>query len=433
MPKWAKDNEELLKVINNIVWLFLDKFLRLGLGLFVAIWLARYLEPENYGLLNFSMAFVGMFGIISSLGLSEIIVRDLVNKPQESLKTLGTSFFLELIGGILAYLLAIVIIFYLRPNDTIAKSIVVILGLTLILKSTNVIRNWFESQVQSKFVVLIDNGVFFFIAGIKVIMILVHAPLIAFVIAYSVEVFLISFILLIVYNKKEKNIRLWEPTIKRSKELLSDSWPLILSGIAISVFMKIDQIMLGEMLGDKSVGIYSAAVKISELWYFIPSIIVSSFFPSIIKLKSKSEELYYSKLQMLFDLLIWVSIIISIFMTFFSDFIVNLFFGLNYSESASVLKIHVWTGIAVSYGIVWSKWILIENKLKMIILFHVLAMIINIIYNLYFIRSQGAVGAAIATALGSLTAQTIGILFYKRKIALRFLLKSLIPVHWINK
>jgi PST family polysaccharide transporter len=421
----------LLKIIDNISWLFLDQILRMGIGLLVGVWVARYLGPEQFGLLNYALAFTGLFGALATLGLPEIMVRDLVMHPEDARLTLGTGFVLRLLGGLVAFLLVLGVISYLRPDDTLAKIIVAILGLTMIINASEVVSYWFESRVESKYAVWIRNGVFLVISLVKVGMVLLHASLMAFVLAAFTEALLVSGLLLALYSWKEGHLTVWRPSLGRAKELLHDSWPLILSGLAISVFMKIDQIMLGQMIGDRSVGIYSAAVKISEIWYFIPGAIVSSFFPTIIEAKLKSEDLYYRRLQMLFDLLIWLAIFVSVFMTFFSDWVVNLLYGSQYSDAGSLLKVHIWTGIAVSFGLVWSKWILIENKLKMIIVFHLIAMIINILYNFYFIPTQGVMGAAIATAFASLTAQSIGILFYKRKIALRFLLKSLIPIHLI--
>jgi polysaccharide transporter, PST family len=150
----------LLKILDNIGWLFFDKMLRMAVGLLVVVWMARYLGPEQFGLLNFAMAFVGLFGAIATLGLQGIMVRDIVRKPEESKVILGTGFVLQVVGGLMAFGLVILVISYLRPDDTLAKTIVAILGFTQVLKASEVVKYWFESQVQSKFVVWVENGVF---------------------------------------------------------------------------------------------------------------------------------------------------------------------------------------------------------------------------------------------------------------------------------
>lgn len=277
----------LVKILDNIGWLFFDKILRMGVGLLVGVWVARYLGPEKFGILNFAMAFVGLFGTISALGLQEIMVRDLVRNPEESNDILGTGFVLRVLGGIIVFGLVIGVISYLRPEDNLTKTIVAILGLVQIFHASQVIEYWFESQVQSKFIVWTKNLVFLFIAGFKVSMILIQAPLIAFSWIIFLESVLVSIFSFVVYGVKTGDLFSWKASFVKSKRLLKDSWPLILSGLAVAVYMKIDQIMIGQIIGDEEVGIYSAAVRVSEIWYFIPMVITASVFPAIIEAKKK--------------------------------------------------------------------------------------------------------------------------------------------------
>ncbi|OAD19255.1 polysaccharide biosynthesis protein [Candidatus Thiomargarita nelsonii] len=127
--------------------------------------------------------------------------------------------------------------------------------------------------------------------------------------------------------------------------LLRDSWPLILSGMVVSIYMKIDQVMIKEMLGTKEVGLYAAAVKLSEAWYFLPVLITNSLFPAIIKAKKVSQEFYYNRLQKLYDLMVWMAIAIALPMTFLSDWIVNLLYGGEYNEAGNILRVHIWAGV----------------------------------------------------------------------------------------
>ena len=64
----------LQKLIGNTGWLFADRILRLGVGLWVGIWTARYLGPEQFGLFNYSIAFVALFSVFATLGLDGIVV-----------------------------------------------------------------------------------------------------------------------------------------------------------------------------------------------------------------------------------------------------------------------------------------------------------------------------------------------------------------------
>lgn len=188
----------LVKILDNIGWLFLDKVLRMGVGLLVGVWIARYLGPEQFGLLNFALAFTGLFAAISGMGLQGIVVRDIVRDPQGAPLTLGTAAVLMLIGGFVSYLLILAAIAYLRPDDPLARSIVAILGAIQLFKASEIAVYWFESQVQSKYTVWVQNGVFLVFAAVKVGLILSQASLTAFVWATLAEAAVVAVILLVV-------------------------------------------------------------------------------------------------------------------------------------------------------------------------------------------------------------------------------------------
>jgi len=389
----------LQKILINTGWLFGDKILRMGMGLLVGVWVARYLGPAQFGLLNYAMAFVALFSSVAILGLNGIVVRDLVQDPSTAETTMGTAFVLSVLGGLSAFGLSLLAISYARPDDELAKFIVVLLSLLMVLKATDVVRYWFESQVQSKYVVSIENGVFLVFSAVKIGLILASAPLMAFVWAIFAEALIVSVGLLGVYAWRGGKLRAWHFQFIRAKVLLKDSWPLILSSLAIMVYMRIDQIMLGQMLGDEAVGIYSAAVRISEVWYFIPMAITASVFPSIIAAKKKSESLYYERLQKLFNVMAMLALAVAIPMTFLSDWVVTLLFGTVYHQAGSVLAVHIWAGIFVFLGVASGNWFLIEGLQRYAFYRTLLGAAVNVGLNVILIPKFGVIGAAWATVV----------------------------------
>lgn len=397
----------LVKILDNIGWLFFDKILRMGLGLIVGVWVARYLGPEQFGLFNFATAFVGLFGAIAGLGLQSIVVRDIVRDPSGKEETLGTAAALQFVGGLITYGLILVTICWLRADDALAKVIVAILGSMMLFKTSEVAVYWFESQVLSKFTVWVQNGVFLVFAAIKVMLLLQSAPLVAFAWATMAEALIVALLLLVMLSLRGLRVRQLRLTAARAKSLLADSWPLLISGIAVLIYMKIDQIMLGQMIGDEAVGIYSAAVRISEVWYFVPMVIVASVFPAILEAKKRSEEQYYRRLQRLYDLMVWLSISIALSMTFLSTPIVTLLFGDSYVGAGAVLAVHIWAGIFVFLGVASGQWFLAENRQALSLQRTVLGAIVNVILNIILIRGYGVLGAAWATVVAQLCAALI--------------------------
>jgi O-antigen/teichoic acid export membrane protein len=389
----------LVKIVDNIGWLFFDKILRMGVGLFVGVWIARYLGPEQFGLLNFALAFTGLFGAIATLGLPGIVVRDIVRDPDSASLTLGTAAALQLVGGLVSYLLILTAIAYLRPDDVLARSIVAILGSMMLFKASEIAVYWFESQVKSKYVVWAQNSVFLLFAAIKVAFILQQAPLVAFVWIMLAEAVLVALILVVVLGLRGPALTSLKASTVRAKSLMRDSWPLILSALAIMVYMKIDQIMLGQMVGDEAVGIYAAAVRVSEIWYAIPGLIVASVFPAILEAKERSEAYYHARLQKLYDLMVVISVVVALPMTFWATPLVGLLFGEAYIQGGAVLAIYIWALVFISLGLASGKWFLTENRQVLGLQRTVAGAVANVGLNLWLIPNHGAVGAAIATVI----------------------------------
>ncbi|MCD2449761.1 flippase [Methylicorpusculum oleiharenae] len=395
---------ELQKILANTSWLFVDRLLRMGIGLLVGIWVARYLGPEQFGLINYTTAFVALFGAIAGLGLNSIVVRDLIKTPETAVLTMGTAFMLQVFGGFLAAILAIVSIDFVRPGDELIKLMVTILSLSMLFKAADVVKLYFEAQVESKYSVWVENSVFLIFAVARVVLIVHHAQLIVFVWIILGEGIAIAVGLMVMFAIRIGRLRTWQNNFQRAKELLNDSWPLILSGLTISLYMRVDQIMLGQMLGEETVGIYSAAVRISEVWYFIPIAIVNSVFPTLIETKKQSNVLYFQRLQKLYDLMVFLALIVSVPMTFMADWLVIVLFGQAYAQAGTVLAIHIWTGVFVFFGVTSSKWFLIENMQTSAFYRTTLGLIVNIAANFLLIPLYGGKGAAIASLISQVTA-----------------------------
>jgi PST family polysaccharide transporter len=207
-------------------------------------------------------------------------------------------------------------------------------------------------------------------------------------------------------------------SIKRAKSLLKDSWPLLLSSISITIYMQIDQIMLGHMIGDEAVGIYSAALRISAVWYFIPMAIVASTFPAILESKKRSEKQYYARLQKLFDLMVVISVGLALPTTFLSTSIVTLLFGEAYRDAGIILSIHIWAAVFVFLGVASSQWIIAEGRQVLSLQRSVIGAFVNVALNLWLIPVYGAVGAALATIISYSVAAFFADVIYKetRKI-----------------
>ncbi len=424
----------LRRMATNFGWLFSDQVIRMGLGLFVGAWVARYLGPEQFGLLSFATAIVAIFGAVATLGLPEIVVRDLARDPSHAPEILGSSFVLRLIGGAFALALAIGAAAYARPDHLTAKIMVAIIGSGTILRSAEVVRYWFQSQLQAKYAVWVENSALIISSAVKIIMILEHAPLIAFAWALLIEAALAATGLFLAYMSQGRQLTSWRPTLTRASSLVHQSWPLVLSGIAIMMQARIDQVMLGAMIGDGEVGQYSAAMRLIEAFAFVPSIISLTFAPSIAQARSSDARAYANRLTDLYRLMIWAFLLTAIPIVLLGKWIVLLVFGPAYDRAAMLLPLFAIRLFFANFGVAKTQFITNESLFKYSLMTAVIGSLINIGLNYLLIPSYRSEGALIATiASFAVTIFLIDIFFQKTRVNLGFMAKALLSPHRIGK
>lgn len=418
----------------NTSWLVAEKVLRMVVGLLVGVWVARYLGPERLGLLSYAQSFVGLFSAFATLGLDGIVVRELVKQPEREGELLGTSFGLKLIGALGVFImLAIAIPF--TSNDSYINILVFIIASATIFQAFNVVDMYFQAKVMGKFITYANTISLLLSSIVKVILILLQAPLIAFAWIVVFDSVVLAFGYVYFFLKKS-TFKIQNLTFKRETavSLLKASWLMAIAGEAILIYMKIDQVMIQEMMGSEAVGQYAAAVRISEAWYFIPMVISSSLFPAIINAKKQSEELYYARLQKLYDLMVWIAIAIALPMTFLSDCVVHLLYGEQYSEAGSVLMIHIWAGVFVFLSVANDKWFYIENKAGLLTIKVIIGAVSNIILNYILIPKYGINGAAVAKIISySISVLWSDIVIKKMKILLLIKLRSIFFINLIRR
>ncbi|MDY7015075.1 MAG: flippase, partial [Cyanobacteriota bacterium] len=335
-----KISPNLRRIIGNTAWLFGEKVFQMGLGLFVGVWVARYLGPSRFGIINYALAYVGLVEPFAKLGLDNIVVRDLARDPSHRNETLGTAFFLKLTASLINVIFLIGTILFVKRDSPTTQWAVVIFACGAVLTSLGTIEYWFQSQVEAKYIVWARNSAYIFISIVKVILIQIGAPLVAFVIALVLEQALAYVGMAIVYRWRGYPLRDWRFRFDRARALLSESWPLIISGFVIFIYVQVDQLMLGSMLGDRgeeAVGIYSSAVKIAVMWYFIPIAIVQSVFPSIVQAREIGQALYEQRIQKLFNLMVLLGYAVAIPITFAAPYVVRLLYGSSYQAAGSML------------------------------------------------------------------------------------------------
>ena len=425
-------SETFKKYFKNTSWLFAEKILRILISFLVTVLVIRYLGPEQFGLLSYAISFYGLFSAISVLGLENISIRELVKYPEKRDNILGSVFLLRLVGGIVTIIL-IALTLFISEEPTDISILILIISTSAIFQSFSVIDYYFRSEVKAKYSVYVMMASVLFTSSLKILLIVLEAPLIYFAIVFSVEFLIAASGFLLVYKHNKLKIIKWKFRKETAMNLLKDSWPLILAGLVISIYAKIDQVMIKNMIDSKELGYYATAVRLSEAWYFIPVALTNSIFPAVINAKKVSNEFYINRIQKLYDILAWMAIAIAVPVSIFSKDIINIIFGNEFQSAAPVLTIYIWAGVAVFLGVASSQYLITENYTKLAFSRNFIGMIFNVALNFILIPKYGIVGAAYATLISYSLAVVSIVLFPKTRKQFFMMMKSILFVNLINK
>ncbi|WP_417336329.1 flippase [Halobacteriovorax marinus] len=391
-------NKELIMYAKNTSWLFLDKIVRMGVGFIIIVSLTRYLGAEKYGILSYSQSLVNIFLSFATLGLDTVLVRELVNKIDDEEKLLGTGFILKLIAS--TFSIGIILFLnYIILNEDQSKTLTTIICFTMLFQSLSVIDSYFQSKVMSKFIVIVNTISFLISSLVKLLLIFFEFDLIWFAYALLFDSIVLSLGYVSVYTSKRSSLLNWRFDIYVAKKLFKMAWPLALVAISAFIYTRIDQVMIKHIIGNEAVGNYAAAIRISELLYFIPIVITTSIFPKIIQEKSSNETRYLYLLGRLYKLVTWVSIPIAITISLLSREITQLLYGNQFTDSANILAILAWGIVFTAISSVFFKILYSERYEKKYLQRSLIGAILNIVLNYLLLHAYGVIGAALATII----------------------------------
>ena len=367
------------------------------------MWVARHLGPDRFGELSYAISFAGLFGSLAYLGLDGLVTREIVKAhadDAESASILGTAAVMRFGGAVAGAVLATLAALAIGgPDGGRRAALVALISVGTLFNALDCIDFYYQARLQAKYTALARMVSLAAGACIRVLLIVARAPLWAFAAAVAVDSALRGTTLSLVYRRNGGRIRAWVFQRPRARALFAESWPLMLSAAAASVYLKIDQIMLGLMRDERAVGIYAAAARMSEIWYFIPAAIAASLLPAIVLMRSQDLPRYRRRVQRSFNLLLALGITVAVAVALVAQPAVRLLYGEEYAGAGRILLIHVFACPAVFVGNVLSKWLLAEGKTWFSLTRHGLGAVTNVVLNLLLIPRFGGMGAAIATVV----------------------------------
>lgn len=414
------NSEGFQKYFKNTSWLFIERIVRLAVVLFVGIYVARYLGPVEFGKLSYATGFVGLFFAFVSMGLDEIVVRDLVRYPDRRDEILGTAWMLKFCGVVTLFLL-VAITAFLKGMDGIMVQLVLFIAIAEVLKVFSMTDFYFLAEVKAKRSMQVQMAQVLIGAASKVILVIVGADLVWFAAVYALEGLVTSLGYIIAYKKESLHIRAWKTNRRLMLQLLNESWPLIIYGIALMVQAKIDQVMIGDMLtaehgedyANEQVGQYSVALKMIEAMGFLPVIIQKSLAPAVTAAKERSRELYEERLLNQYRLMFLVFLVTAIPLALVAKPMIILLYGEEFTLAGTLLAIFAIRLLFTNMGMAKASFIANESLFKFSLVTAIVGAVINVITNYLFIPTYEAMGAVLATVVSFTVSIFLVDLFYK--------------------
>ena len=401
LPEWVLSritHAGFRRYFKNTGWMFVGQVATFVATFFVSVAIARYLGPAEYGVLSYVVSFVGLFGFVANFGIDSVIIRELIDKPERKDSLLGTSFFIKLCGAFLAIVLVYFFSFILQTSP-VERVLILLFSSTLFFQAFQVSNFYFSANVLSKKNSIVQIISLVFTSIFRILLIYLRFSIGWFIFSYVLD----SIILAVGFSIAYKNIgfshRTWNFDLHLMRKVLKSSLFLVFSAAATTVYLKIDQVMIKQMIDAYSVGVYAVAAKLSELWFFVPGIICSSLFPAIINARKTDKNLYYKRLRWLLIIMIVSSLVISLFMFFGSDIIVNVVFGSMYAGAVPILQIYVWGVVGIFLWTAFAQYLIAEDYTSLMFYMSFMGAVVNIVLNFILIPRIGMMGAAIGTLI----------------------------------
>ena len=399
------------RFVSNASWQMAQQIYSMILSLIIGSISARYLGPNNYGLLNYGESLISLMATLTGLGLDEVIMNELVMKKDKTGTLIGTALVMRLLASIVGVFAVAAIIITLEPGNKLLWVITILQTFQLFGNLYYVFNYWFQVELKSKYV-SIAYIIGLTVSGVwRVVILMKNASVEFFAMTASIQGIVVLLIVAACFFSISHEKLHFEKNV--AKELIRKSYHFIISGIAIMIYMQMDKVMIGKMLGEEQLGYSSAASKVANLWIFVPRALINSARPLIIEGKKIDEEKnsnseYKNRLVKAVFGISMLGLFVGLCFTFFGWIPVRVLYGTAYSSAVPVLAILIWSTSLSQLGTINGIWIVTEGYNRLLKYTVWMGAFVNLALNYILIRIYGITGAAIATFMAQFTVQFIG-------------------------
>ena len=399
-----KLSETKKKLVSNLIWAVGGKTINLAGTLILGIIVARYLGPKQYGLMNYVISYVFLFQTLASFGLDNIEIREEAKAKTPRNVIIGTAFYLKLTFGIVCVALSILTALLLS-EDPYTITLIAIYASYIVFNSFVVIRNYFTSIIQNKYIVISEIFRTFAGIAIKLILLFADCSLTWFVAAFAFDWALLAGGYISAYHTKVGRLKDWTFSMPYARYMLRESLPLLITNAAVIIYQRIDQFMIGQLLTDKAnVGYFSVAAKFVEVMIFIPATLATTISPILVNLKRTDESLYRIKSQYFMNISLWISILSSCAVSIIAYYLILFTFGKMYLPAVAILQVLSFKMAATALSNTAGTMLIVEGLQKYVFYRDILGCIVCVALNYLLLPRFGVIASAFVAIAANIMA-----------------------------
>lgn len=417
------------RVVVNAGWLYLDQGLRAIFMLVTFSAVTRYLGPGGFGVLSYAVAFPALFLPWATLGLDYVVVQELVRRPADRQKILGTAALL-LLGSTVASLGGAVAGMSLLAADHPARPLIWITIFSLLGQPWQVMDFYFQSRVAARYTVITRLAASIVGNGMRLWLVAEGAALSWFAGVFVFETVLAAVGLLVAYHaSRGEPIRPWKDKDRaEAKRLMGAAWPLMAGGVAMAFYLRFDQLLLERLAGPAVLGVYAAAVRLGDAAQFVTYALIMSYFPRFVAAHAEGGPAFEAACERFFLRITWLAIAVAVGVTVLAPWITAGLLGARFAGSAEVLVWLVWANVFAAQIGVRGKWFLVEGWQMYSLAFFGVGAVCHLAGVWWLAPRHGAVGAAISFCVAQAVMAVLApLMFAKTRLAAKAAARSFWP------
>lgn len=379
---------------NNMSWMIISSIAQMLISIVINAITARYLGPANYGIINYVASFVTMFTPICQVGLYSIVVREVVTDKEHQGEIIGSALAIRVVLGLASAVAIVFLVSLLKAGDKLYMLVGVLSSARLIFEASDIIKYWYQSQLQYKKVAIVSLIAYVIMSAYRVALLITNRNIVWFSFAFTLDIIVVALGLALIYiTDSSPRIRI---SLKKIRDILTQSKNLFLSSMIAGAGAQVNSILLGQLMPEAVVGYYACALACCGIAAFIPGAVIDSARPLIMEAKMISKEEYVRKVSVTSSGILYLSLIFAVATIIGAKYLILLLYGAQYLPAVTALRVCA-CGFYFSYiGSIRTIWLVSEKKLVHERNYSFLSSVLAIALAAILIPPLGLYGGAIA-------------------------------------